>query len=209
LDCIDLLGRGKIDHHPLRMRGIRLAGKLAGQVWVALPICIRVPIGHARILILAGIAARRSPVGQPVSVGLAQKVFGVRAWFRAAQKISALVLGVAPSAVGIPVPSVIGELGILPVRDRSPARREAGLDYRLRVHRVEVLRGENVHGGAHGLVRIEGDCLSGADVHVYGLACYSVGGGCDGEAEKEFGKDNRPQSEMAHAGYLGSNDCND
>ena len=186
--CVDGLGLREVDDHPLRMRGVRFAGEFAGQIRIALPVSGWIAVGHARILVLAGVAARGSAVGDPVSIRLAQKVLRAGTGFGAAHKITALMRSVAPCAVGVPMPRVVGELGILPVGNGAPASRETGFDNRLGIYGVEVFGGENIHRGAHGFVGVEGNGLARAHVYMDGLRLRSASARGDGEDYKECGK---------------------
>src|SRR5215813_912374 len=75
--------------------------------------------------------------------------------FGAAGEIAALVGGITPGAIGIPVPGGHAKFGIVAIGDRAPAGGESFLNDVRRVDAVDVAAGENVEGAAEGGVGIE------------------------------------------------------
>ena len=117
---IDHLRRIEIHHDPLRMPRIFFAGKPLAQVRIALPIRPRISIGKPRIFCRRIVAAGRPAMRQVIPIGAPQKFVRLRF----SRKISALVLGVAPRSVFVPVPVCNGQFRVLPVRDRPPSRSQ-------------------------------------------------------------------------------------
>src|SRR5579862_8092511 len=98
---------------------------------------------------------------ETVSVRSAQELFGLVT----PSEITALVLWIAPCSVRIPVPRVIGQFGVLPVRDGSPSGRKSSSDDRLRVHFVEFRRRKNVDRRPHRLIGVECGRLPSRHIH--------------------------------------------
>src|SRR4029077_8036442 len=108
----------QINHYPLRMQRIALAGKLASEVRIALPISEVRPFHWA---IAAGSeAAMRQRIRQNRPDRLLQ--------FGAAGEIPALMCGIAPYTVSIPVPCRHTKLGVVTVSQRSPSGRKRFLN---------------------------------------------------------------------------------
>src|SRR4029077_4847830 len=89
--------------------------------------------------------------------------------FGAAGEVTALMRGIAPRAVGIPMPRCDGELGVETVGDRTPAGGERFLEARVAVDGVEVIRLQNVDRSAEGEVGIERNGAPRGRVDVNGL----------------------------------------
>src|ERR1700733_610435 len=133
------------------MGRLGFAGELAGEIRIALPESIGVAIGQAGVAVLGSAVAGGAAMRKRISEGVADGIFEVGA----AREVAALVGGVTPRAVGIPVPGGDGEFGVLAVSDRSPSGREALLHHGLGVNFVDEVAVENVHGAAERLVGIE------------------------------------------------------
>ncbi len=163
LNGINVSGPRKFNDDPLRVRRVRFAGEAAAEVRVALPVRRRIAIGNARVLILARVTACGSAVSDAIPIRVRELLCGLGA----ADKISILVRSIAPCAVWIPVPCVVGELGVLAVGYGAPAGREPSFLDGLREDSVHVSGHKDVHGGSHGFVGIEGDGLlrCGIDMH--------------------------------------------
>ena len=92
LDGVDVGLRAQIDHHPLGMQRIVIAGVRFGQVRIALPIGLQIAIGQARpaVTVALGGAAMWERIGP----GMANRI----AQFGAACEVTFLLGRVAPGA---------------------------------------------------------------------------------------------------------------
>src|SRR5229473_1265653 len=90
-------------------------------------------------------------------------------WLGAAGKVAALVYGVAPSAIGIPVPGGDSEFGVLAVGDGSPSSGERRFDSFRSEDLFELFCGEYVERAAQRLIGVEGDGLGGRNIDAHGL----------------------------------------
>ena len=154
---IDLFVGLEIDDDPLWMERIRFAGEFASEVGIAFPI---EKVGALDGTVAAG---GEAPVWEGVGKNVADWSFE----FGAAGEVSALMRGVTPRAVRVPVPGGHAEFTVVAVGDGAPARGDGLLNDVWRVDAVDVAAGENVEGAAKGVVGIEGIYLvggSGVDV---------------------------------------------
>src|SRR5437763_9214443 len=76
-------------------------------------------------------------------------------------EVSALMRGVAPGAVRVPVPGGHAELAVVAIGDGPPARGDGLLNDVRRVDAVDVAPGEKVQGAAEGGGGVEGIDLGG------------------------------------------------
>src|SRR5437588_12479070 len=89
--------------------------------------------------------------------------------FSAAGEISALVGGIAPASVLVPVPRRHAELGVVAIRDRAPARRKRFLDDMRRINFIDVIVRQNVNRAAESAVWVKGiNGVARSDIHVHG-----------------------------------------
>ena len=93
-------GRSEIDDNPLRVSRIRLTAVFAGKIGIALPVGVGIAVGQAGVAMFCAAVACVPAVRQRVSVGVADRILQLGA----AGEVSALVGGVAPGAIWIPVP---------------------------------------------------------------------------------------------------------
>src|SRR5690348_6375634 len=116
------------------MLGIALAGEFAGQVRITLPVAdirgINRPVP----------AGRKATVREPISKNVSHWVFR----FGTASEVSALVDGVAPGTVRVPVPGSHSQFRVISVGDRPPSRRERLLKDVRRIDFVDASMGENI-----------------------------------------------------------------
>ncbi len=128
-DRIHRFRRQQIDDDPLRMQGVALARKTAGQVRIALPVA-EIRARH-RSVPAGGKSAMRQCICKDVACRFLK--------LSAADKVSALVSSVAPSPVFVPVPCAHAQFGIVSIGDWSPACRERILYDMRRMHFVDTL----------------------------------------------------------------------
>src|SRR6202453_4392138 len=91
----------EIDHHPLGVERIVLAGESVGQIRITLPIGFGIAVGEAGPSI--AIAAAESAMRQWRSPGVPNHLTGR---LGVPDKVSLLALGITPCAVRIPVPGL-------------------------------------------------------------------------------------------------------
>ena len=141
------------------MECIRFASEFAAEVGIAFPVQ---EIGALDGAVAAGgEAAMREGIGKNVA--------DWRFEVGTAGEVSALMRGVAPGAVRVPVPGGHAELAVVAIGDGPPARGDGLLNDVRRVDAVDVAPGENVQGAAEGGVGIEGiDLVRGSGVDVDG-----------------------------------------
>ena len=147
----DVFGRVEFHDDPLRMQGVVFTSEFFRQIRIALPVGGGVAVGEARIFVGGGVAAGAAAMRQRIAEGLADRIFEIGA----AGEVAAFVRGIAPGAVGIPVPTGDSQFGVEAIRDRTPAGGEGFFEVGFAVNGVEVIGLQNVHGGAEGEVGIE------------------------------------------------------
>src|SRR5579864_609910 len=111
----------------------------------------------------------RKSIGEDVADG----IFEVGA----AGEVSAVVDGIAPSAVVVPVPGRHAEFGVVAVSEGTPSGGEGFLKDVRRVDVVDGDAGKNIDGAAKRLVRIEGvEDVMGIHVEVKSGNCVAGSG---------------------------------
>src|SRR5205823_3827501 len=87
------------------------------QVRIALPISADVAVGETRVA--APVGLRKSRMRQRISKRMANEFRG-----RCVSNEIALLTGLTPCAFGVPVPGFHVQLGVLPIGDSLPSRRQ-------------------------------------------------------------------------------------
>src|SRR5262249_2087734 len=132
-DGVDGFIRAHIDDDPLGVEGIVIAGEMAGEVGVALP----VDGGAANGGIAAGgKAAMGEGVRQDVSNGFFE--------IGAGGEIAALMGRIAPGAAVVPVPGGHAEFAVVAIGNGAPSGGEAFLDDVGGVDLVDAVVGKDV-----------------------------------------------------------------
>src|SRR6202034_2892805 len=120
------------------MERVAFAGELAGEVGIALPIT---EVGAMDGSVAAGgEAAVRERVFEDVADRFAER--------GAAGKVAAVVRGVAPVAVRVPMPGGHAELGIVAIGDGPPAPGEGFLNVVGRVDWIVAFGGKAAAGAS-------------------------------------------------------------
>ena len=137
----------QVDNDPLGMKRIVFARVRLREVRIALPVGIQVAIGESRVAdhicaVIVSDAAMRQRISVGVADGLTEG--------GAAREIT-FARGIAPSALGVPVPGFHVKLGVLTVADRLPPGGEHLLDRWLDESFVRGAVREPVDAGAQGL----------------------------------------------------------
>ena len=141
------------------MQRVVLAGEGLGEIGIALPVGGLVAIGEARpaVAVALGCAA----MGQRIGPGVDDWILAGRG---IAGKVALLFGGVAPRAVGVPVPGFHLQLSVLAVAYRAPARAQQLLKRRAAERPLRVpldffaglAAAQAVHGAAESARRAEG-----------------------------------------------------
>src|SRR6185369_37486 len=112
------MGTGEIQHDPLRIVRVVLAGERLRQVRIALPIGIGCSIRHLRISIGFGaVVAREATMGKEIPVRMTDGFAG-----RGVAGEVSLSARVAPRALRVPMPRFDVKFRVLTIRDRLPTR---------------------------------------------------------------------------------------
>jgi hypothetical protein len=145
--------------YPLGVEGVAFAGEFAGQIGIAFP--VREVRAFDGTIPAGGESAMGKRVGEDVTDGIFE--------ISAAGEVSAVVGGIAPGAIVVPVPGSHAELGVVAVRERTPSGGESFLNDVRSVDVVDGGAGEDVDGAAEGLVGVEGvEDVAGIGVDVEG-----------------------------------------
>src|SRR5262249_5832944 len=67
-DGVDLFRLAEVDHHPLRVNRIFLAGEMLIEVGITLPKCLQVAVIYARVAIVVSLIDRVAAARQTISV---------------------------------------------------------------------------------------------------------------------------------------------
>ncbi len=194
---LDRLRRAKINHDPLGMAQITLACKSRRQIGIALPVSRCVAVRQARITVRSATVAGIAAVRQRVAVRNTQRVFGLGA----SREIAALLFGVAPRTIGIPMPRGNGQFSVLAVGDGTPAGGKRCFDGFRVENFFELSGGQNIERSPEREVRIERNSFALGNVHAHGLC---GGSNCDRQKRrkrKQAANQQQPHSRLGKSFY--------
>src|SRR5207245_6867354 len=168
-DCIDILFLVESDHHPLRMKRVIFSGEFLCQIGIAFPVGIEIAIVEPREAVkLGATVAGESAVTKLIAVGVANHLLRR---CRIAGEIS-FPRGVAPCALGIPVPGLDKQICVLPITDHSPTCRLVLLALVRPEEHICSVAGHAVYCGTQSVKGTESvHDMAGCRIHLHSLSC--------------------------------------